>query len=242
MTRVISIADTTSSWAKQRQTALVFTPETGSTNTDAKTSALQETEDFVLYLTAHQTSGRGRGSNTWLDTGNGECLLSTWSFATPQSPQSITGPRIGLALFQAVHTVWPSLEWSLKAPNDLFLSGRKVGGLLIETVSSGSQYRLMIGLGLNILNHPRRFSEAEHLSKSLDSAPDEGEWFQFLDELRAEFAAAIMDCQQANLSEESCRSLTHALNANSARPFLVQQVTPQGDLIHAQGQVRWSTL
>jgi BirA family biotin operon repressor/biotin-[acetyl-CoA-carboxylase] ligase len=242
MGNLSSVADTTVKWAGQRQLPVVFTPETGSTNNDAKKKAMSEDDDFVLYLSAHQTAGRGRGANIWLDTGNGESLLSTWSFSVPTSPQAITGPRIGLALFNAASTVWPSLEWSLKAPNDLYLAGHKVGGLLVESVTGGSSFRLLIGLGLNILNHPRRFNEAEHLSKILHNAPDEGEWFQFLDELLAEFGKAVAESLQPTLSDSVCKDLVNALNANSARPFVVQKISPQGDLMHTKGQVRWTDL
>jgi BirA family biotin operon repressor/biotin-[acetyl-CoA-carboxylase] ligase len=242
MSTMTSVAETTQNWADQRQLPVVFTLQTGSTNDDAKKAALGETDDLVLYVTAHQTSGRGRGTNVWLDTGNGEGLLSTWSLHVDHSPQSITAPRIGLALFTAANTVWPSLEWSLKAPNDLHLNGHKVGGLLVESVTGGSKHRLLIGLGMNILNHPRRFSEAEHLSKPLHTAPDEGEWFQFLDELRSEFINAVPEILNATLSDAAGLALTHALNANSARTFTVTQVSPQGDLIHAKGKVRWTDL
>ncbi len=237
-----SIADTTVTWAEQRQIALQFEAQTTSTNDDAKKNSLTEPQDFTLYLTAHQTAGRGRGANSWLDTDNGESLLSTWSFALAGSPQAITGPRVGLALMRAVSSVWPSLMWSLKAPNDLFLGGRKVGGLLIESVSGGAQYRVMIGLGLNVLNHPRHFQQADHLSKSLNNVPDEGEWFQFLDELRMEFAAAMIDCQLPGLNDELCRELTHALNANPSKTFITDSVSAQGDLIHAGGKIIWSQL
>lgn len=235
---VLSISETTRSWAEQRQMTLVYESETGSTNDNAKRNAFSDGAASVLYLATHQTQGRGRGQNTWLDTGNGECLLSTWSYSVASSPQSITAPRIGLALFKAVRAVWPSLEWSLKAPNDLFLNGAKIGGLLVETVSSGDRFRLIIGLGLNVLNHPRRFAEAEHLSDT----PSEGEWFQFLDELHAEFGRAVNEALQPALADSARRELMHALNANAAKKFTVLDVSPQGDLHHADGHVAWTDL
>lgn len=239
MSTIISIAETTAQWAQHRQLTAVFTQQTGSTNDDAKKQALHETADWVLYVTGHQTKGRGRGANTWLDTGGGECLLSTWSLRTPQPPQPIAAPRVGLALYQAAIAAWPSLEWSLKAPNDLFLGGHKVAGLLLETVTNGSQHRLLIGLGMNILNHPRSFNSAEHLSKTLAHSLDEGEWFHFLDELRQELETALSELQHTTLQPAICRNLTQALNANSARPFTVREVSPQGDLIHDKGTVKW---
>lgn len=242
MSTLTSVGDTTQSWADQRGFPVVFSAQTVSTNDDAKKNAMGESQPFVLYVTSHQTGGRGRGSNTWLDTGGGECLLSTWSFAMAQSPQAISAPRIGLAQFRALTRTWPSLEWGLKAPNDIYLGGNKAGGLLVETVSSGSTFRLLIGLGLNVLNHPRRFNEAEHVSKKLSHAPDEGDWFKFLDELHSEFSSSLKEITAPVLSESAREALCDALNANSSRPFTVNEVTPQGDLLHAQGKVRWTDL
>jgi len=241
MSQLQSVLDTTVSWALQRQFDVRSSAQTGSTNDDAKTAALREDGDFVLYVTGHQDHGRGRGRNVWLDTGSGEALLSTWSFNVASAPQPIAAPRIGLALFQAVSSVWPSLEWSLKAPNDLFLAGQKVGGLLLESVSGGGDFRLLIGLGLNVLNHPRRF-EADHISDHLGHTLDEGEWFQFLDALFDQFSKALGDCVQRELSASACKALAQAVNANANRPFVIKEVTPQGDLIHTQGRVRWMDL
>lgn len=242
MAQLQSITDSTAQWASQRQIALALTAETDSTNADAKENAFHEDADCVLYLTAHQNAGRGRGQNTWLDTGSGESLLCTWSYTVPTSPQAIAAPRIGLAVFEAASSAWPSLQWSLKAPNDLFLDGLKVGGLLVESVSSGNQFRLLIGFGFNVLNHPRRFSEANHLSQVLHEGLGEGEWFQFLDELHTQLKVAVNEAQQPTLSSANCLSLERALNANPAKPFTVTKVSPQGDLLHAAGQQSWMDL
>ncbi len=239
---MISISEMTQNWAAQREIALRFQADTGSTNDDAKAQASRENEKLVLYASSHQTRGRGRGTNLWLDTGAGESLLSTWSLEAGSAPQAITGPRVGLAVFNAVSSVWPSLPWSLKAPNDLLLDGRKCGGLLVETISHGDKHRLLIGFGFNILNHPRKFTDATHLSSALDQTLTEGDWFQFLDVLRSEFEAAATDCVQAQLSPPACKELAQALNANPNRRFAVQKVSPAGDLIHDNGIISWMEL
>lgn len=242
MALLSSAFDTTNDWSKQRGLKIKAVHETGSTNDDAKSQAMAEDEDFVLYLTEHQTAGRGRGTNNWFDTGAGESLLTTWSFHVASSPQAITGPRVGLALFRAASTTWPSQAWSLKAPNDLLLNGNKVAGLLVESVSGGAKFRLLVGLGLNVLNHPRKFTAATHISEALHAAPDVGEWFQFLDEAKAQLQLAAHECQNSTLSPAVCAELTQALNANPLKPFAVQSVSPQGDLLHAGGKVRWTDL
>jgi BirA family biotin operon repressor/biotin-[acetyl-CoA-carboxylase] ligase len=239
---VTSALESTANWALQRKLALISEAQTGSTNDDAKRNAFQERSDLALYLASHQTAGRGRGENTWLDTGSGDSLLSTWSFFIADAPQAITGPRVGLALFRAASQVWPHLPWAMKAPNDLFLGGLKVAGLLIETVSNGGHHRLIAGLGFNVLNHPRKFSAATHLASALSERPKESEWFRFLDELRNQFERARIDCAKPELSSPCREELARALNANPKRAFMVKEVSPAGDLIHERGTVRWTDL
>jgi biotin-(acetyl-CoA carboxylase) ligase len=240
--KIASIAETTREWARHRGAEYVFHDQTGSTNDDAKKNVNHEQEDFVLYLAAHQTSGRGRGSNAWLDTGSGEALLSTWSFRVPSPPQAITGPRVGLALFMAATKTWTSLSWGLKPPNDLLLEGHKVAGLLVESVSSGSDHRILIGLGFNVLNHPRKLTDAAHLGNKLTNALDEGEWFQFLDELRAQLQTAVAESLKPTLSESVREDLVRAVNSNPNSPWQLKDVSPAGDLIHAGGLKPWTDL
>lgn len=242
MAELNSAAESTSNWALQRSLALVSEAQTGSTNDDAKNHALSERARLVLYLASHQTAGRGRSANHWLDTGAGESLLSTWSFEASRPPQAITGPRVGLALFQAVRKVWPQLLWSLKAPNDLYLDGVKVAGLLVETISDGRNHRLIIGLGLNVLNHPRSFANATHLAQALGPRPTEAEWFRFLDELKHQFTEACADSGRPELTPTVRHELMVAMNANSNRPYIVKDISPSGDILHEGGRVPWTDL
>jgi BirA family biotin operon repressor/biotin-[acetyl-CoA-carboxylase] ligase len=238
-----STADVTVQWAEARQMPVHFTVETGSTSDDAKSEALQTDREWHLYVTSHQTKGRGRGSNQWKDTGPGDALLCTWSCRMVAAPQAITAPRIGLSVFLAASKTWPSLNWSLKAPNDLYLSGKKVGGLLVESVTSGDNHRLLVGFGLNVNNHPRALDAATHLGADLGHSPDEAEWFQFLDELKAQLGHAVSDIIKPKLSAQVCSDLRNALNANAARPFTVTSISPEGDLLLDSGGVkRWTEL
>ncbi len=242
MNKVNSITEATLNWASQRDVTVRYKPETESTNDDAKANALDDREDVVLYLTNHQTKGRGRGAHSWLDTGAGESLLCTWSLWMPAPPQAITAPRIGLILFEAVRLAWPSLKWSLKAPNDLLLNGKKCGGLLVEAVTDGTKHRLLVGIGFNVFNHPRRFEDATHLTEGLNQSVEEGEWFRFIDQLHGDLLAKRDEMIQPTLTEPACRELMNALNANPNRPFQVQKISPQGDIVHADGVVSWMEL
>lgn len=231
-----SIYQTTQEWAEQRQLLMSAFDEIGSTNDEAKTEAADLDEDPRLYIAAHQTNGRGRGKNTWVDTGAGENLLSSWSFHLDQAPQAVTGPRVGDALYRAVHTVWPSQEWSVKPPNDLYLGGKKVAGLLVETVSQGPVHRLIIGLGMNVLNHPRAIANAAHFDLSVS----ESEWYRFLDVLLNQFKIALAEVIQAQLSADVRASLLRAINACPVKKEPYVEVAVNGDLVTKSGKIPWT--
>jgi BirA family biotin operon repressor/biotin-[acetyl-CoA-carboxylase] ligase len=242
LSSVKSIFEATQSWAAQRDLAMSAYHEIGSTNDEAKLGASDLGDEPKLYLAGHQTKGRGRGTNSWLDTGAGESLLSSWSFHLPSAPQAITGPRIGDALYRSAEAVWPTFDLSLKAPNDLYLGNRKIAGLLIETVSQGSFHRLIIGLGMNMLNHPRAIAHATHfISQSVDHGLGEDEWYQFLDVLLGQFKIALHDVMLPALSTEVRTSLLKALNAWPLKQESFINLSPQGDLVTKSGTIPWTS-
>jgi BirA family transcriptional regulator, biotin operon repressor / biotin---[acetyl-CoA-carboxylase] ligase len=118
-----------------------------------------------LLVAEHQTAGRGRQGRAWQATA-GSSL--TFSLSLPLNPPDWSGLSlaVGVALADALDP-WDRLPSDrrprvlIKWPNDLWLMddageapasiGRKLGGILIETVSSGAQRLAVIGIGLNVL-------------------------------------------------------------------------------------------
>lgn len=115
-----------------------------------------------LLVAEHQTQGRGRQGRVW----QSEAVASlTFSLAIPLAPANWSGfsLAVGVALADTLdpaghpsaHAPWIGLKW----PNDLWLmppaggsgEGRKLGGLLIETVPAGEQRLAVVGVGLNVL-------------------------------------------------------------------------------------------
>lgn len=115
-----------------------------------------------LLVAEHQTQGRGRQGRVW----QSEAVASlTFSLAIPLAPAHWSGfsLAVGVALADALdpagphaaNTPWIGIKW----PNDLWLmppagsagEGRKLGGLLIETVPAGEQRLAVVGVGLNVL-------------------------------------------------------------------------------------------
>ncbi len=197
---------------------------------------------LFLHFANQQTKGRGRGEHTWSSPPAGTGLLATWIMSPVEPPQHLTAPLFGLHVYRALTSVWPDLPWSLKAPNDIFLGERKVGGLLIEVIASGTRQTLLIGLGLNVLAVPDHLtppptSIAAHLNRSLT----QDEWFNFLSQLQKEFEQGLKDCSMTRLSPELSESLTVALRRNPLYADL-KSVSPDGDLIFTDHTVGWQTL
>jgi BirA family biotin operon repressor/biotin-[acetyl-CoA-carboxylase] ligase len=110
-----------------------------------------------LLVAEQQTHGRGRQGKAWFASAGASL---TFSLSLPLAPADWSGLSlaVGVALADAFD---PPQEGKpprigLKWPNDLLLldehgTGRKLGGILIETVSVGSRRMAIIGIGLNVL-------------------------------------------------------------------------------------------
>lgn len=109
-----------------------------------------------LLVAEDQTQGRGRHGRPW-QSARGASL--TFSLALPLAPADWSGLSlaVGVALADALdppaHGAAPRI--GLKWPNDLWLldapgRGRKLGGVLIETVAVGRLRMAVIGVGLNV--------------------------------------------------------------------------------------------
>lgn len=112
-----------------------------------------------LLVAEHQTSGRGRQGRPWQAVAGASL---TFSLALPMEPSDWSGLSlaVGVALAEALDPGPADADApriGLKWPNDLWLmdaagAGRKLGGILIETVSAAPGKRLaVIGVGLNVL-------------------------------------------------------------------------------------------
>lgn len=205
----IKIGEITATWSKSNNLKTNYFITTDSTNTRAKKNAFEQEElenEFVLYVADDQTQGRGRFDRTWSSPNAGAGLLSTWSFAVENAPSPHTTAKVGMALYNAAKATWQSLPFSLKAPNDLYLGTKKIAGILVETVSQGSEHRLLIGIGFNVLGHPADVITSTHLVQNLPrTAPLLGEdWISFVDRLLFELTMLVpLAHEELNSTQEA---------------------------------------
>jgi BirA family transcriptional regulator, biotin operon repressor / biotin---[acetyl-CoA-carboxylase] ligase len=114
-----------------------------------------------LLVAEQQTRGRGRLGRGWVSN-VGASL--TFSLSLPLAPLQWGGLSlaVGLALAQALDPITGDQvpRIGLKWPNDLWLLdgsptlGRKLGGILIETITVGSARLCVVGVGLNVKPQP----------------------------------------------------------------------------------------
>ena len=238
-----SIFDLTCQWAKDNKHSFWQKPRVSSTNERAKDEAFQ-VKAFKIYLTDHQTAGRGRNNNSWSNTSSGAQLLSTWAYTTKLAPQHILPPLIGLALFNAVREVWSPLEWSLKAPNDLYLKDKKAAGLLVENIQQGDEHFVGVGLGFNVTAAPQDVGNSTYLTSKLGTgeALNSQKWFQFLDQLQENFKQAIQTSTTSQIPYKKREELLTALNSNPWKTEIYLEVTNQGDLVSESQTLSWKDI
>lgn len=122
----------------------------GSTNDVARRLAKEGAAEGTVVVAREQTAGRGRHGREWFSPEGG---LYFTVILRPELEASKVGMlRVvsGIAVAEGVGGR-TGLDPLLKWPNDLYLGGRKLGGVLIETQVSSEMIALaLVGVGLNV--------------------------------------------------------------------------------------------
>lgn len=140
------------------------TAETASTNTTLLDWGRRGAPGPVALFAESQTRGRGRRERTWHSVA-GDSLIASVLIRPDSSPTQwgLVTLATGIALVDALSAIAPvRLKW----PNDLFLDGKKLGGILVETQMSRAHGFLVIGFGIN-LNQTTFDAEIQDLAISL---------------------------------------------------------------------------
>ena len=124
--------------------------EIDSTNTELMRRARAGRAEPVLLVAERQTAGRGRLGRPWQSAQQGEqqnAASLTFSLGLSLAPRDWSGLSlaVGVSVVDSLHA-----DLQLKWPNDVWLHGRKLAGILIETASVGDQRVAVVGIGINI--------------------------------------------------------------------------------------------
>ena len=132
----------------------------GSTNVYAsEVHTAKEFEDGDVIWTLNQPSGRGQHDHRWISE-SGKNLTFTVClkpyFLAPDH-QFQLNKAIAMGVLDFIRSFLqippndPHLIFSIKWPNDLYINGLKIGGILIENRIMGSAFEISIaGIGINI--------------------------------------------------------------------------------------------
>jgi BirA family biotin operon repressor/biotin-[acetyl-CoA-carboxylase] ligase len=139
---------------------------TDSTNTRARELAAAGAPHGTVVTAAEQTGGRGRQGRTWTSPA-GKALLYS-AIVRPLDERHLALPlAVPLAVCAAAEELQPAIECGVKWPNDVWLEGRKLAGVLIEARPQDGW--AVIGVGLNLAIEPAEFpAELQETATSLD--------------------------------------------------------------------------
>ncbi|MGB0884015.1 MAG: biotin--[acetyl-CoA-carboxylase] ligase [Flavobacteriales bacterium] len=132
--------------------AIYFFDVLDSTNTYLK--AHQTTYQHGDCIVAHeQKAGKGQLGNSWESEAykNLHCsMLIKWSRLKAEDAFQIS-KWVSLVLMSVIKSIDSSFEPKIKWPNDLYLNGKKIAGILIEnSIQNRSIDQSIIGIGLNV--------------------------------------------------------------------------------------------
>lgn len=132
--------------------------ETGSTNADLLRLGDADPVTRIL-LAEQQTAGRGRLARSWVSDPGGSLLVSV-SLRLPRRLSALQGLSlaVGVSLAETLNRLGVAVR--LKWPNDLWVDGRKLGGILVELLPPAPGHsRVVIGFGINVRLSAERRAE-----------------------------------------------------------------------------------
>jgi BirA family transcriptional regulator, biotin operon repressor / biotin---[acetyl-CoA-carboxylase] ligase len=127
---------------------------TDSTNTRARELVESGAPGGTVVTAREQTAGRGRVGRVWTAP-EGKALLYS-AILKPLDERHLLLPlSVPLAVCAAAEALRPGISCQVKWPNDIWLEGRKLSGILIEARPQDGW--AVIGVGLNLSIAPEEF-------------------------------------------------------------------------------------
>ena len=169
---------------------IIWLNSVDSTNDEAR-RRISDIDNLSVVSALSQTKGRGQRGNSW-QSAPGENLLFSivMKFSTPSGAENTSLPAVQ-AYDQFVISQIASLsvvdllasyeiEAKIKWPNDIFVAGRKICGILIENAVCGKWLSSsIIGIGLNINQRNFDVNLPDPISMALCMANNEGQETRF---------------------------------------------------------------
>jgi len=145
---------------------------TDSTNARARELVEAGAPGGAVVTATKQTAGRGRQGRTWTAPADKALLYS--AILRPLDERHLLLPlAVPLAVCEAAEKLAPGVECAIKWPNDIWVDGRKLAGVLIEAKPQDGW--AVIGVGLNLSITRDEFPpELQDRAISILGAPEGG--------------------------------------------------------------------
>ena len=126
-----------------------------STNDTAISLIKEEQKEIGCVYANSQTKGRGTHGREWVsDRGNlfGSIFFPLKDNYPPFNEFFTISPII---ISDVIEHFCKKQKINLKFPNDVFVNGKKICGILQELIISNSRKFLIIGIGVNVVSNPK---------------------------------------------------------------------------------------
>lgn len=196
---------------------------TGSTNADLLLRADQGAPECLWLRADAQDGGRGRLGRTWEST-VGNLFASTIVRIQPHDPAPSSLAFVAaVAVYDTVRQIAPSVDITLKWPNDVLTKdGAKLCGMLLERTGDA----VVVGIGLNLVTHPRNLDRKVSDLVSLGATPPDAQ--SCVEILADAFARWLAIWRQTGLPAVIRQWEAHA----HARGTALSAKLPDGEDVH----------
>lgn len=128
----------------------LYLDEVDSTNLYGKKN-IDTLADGTVISAKRQLSGRGRLNRVWLDLGEGNLFVSVVLKPSLKFDEKFANLTQYLSVILCKTLEQYGLQPEIKWPNDVLINGKKVAGILSETIMQGQIFKgLVLGFGINI--------------------------------------------------------------------------------------------
>ena len=191
---------------------------TGSTNDEIK-RLVPPSGCSVALSAIRQTGGRGRRGRGWQEIEGKLNLTISQDIPAEELRRKVC--HIGLSLAETVKEIAPQSDVRIKWPNDVFLGGKKLSGILLENIC-GSLWA--VGIGVNVAA-ARELSGTGYGAGSLKENGIMLDRIEFLHYYLAKFASDLEQYRREGFLPLKERWLGLALNCRQKisvkTPFVV---------------------
>jgi BirA family biotin operon repressor/biotin-[acetyl-CoA-carboxylase] ligase len=199
--------------------------ELPSTNTHALSLLRNENlSEGTVILARNQVQGKGQAGNRWLSVADKNLTFSTVLCPSFLALDDVfyLSKMTAIALREAVAELLPRENVEIKWANDLFINGKKAGGILIENQLEQNRLKYaIIGIGLNV-NQTYFAEEIAFSATSLRQyAISDWDILSVCEKILQKMEVYYLMLRQGNKAELDQKYLAHLLGYGEEKWFLV---------------------